>query len=257
MAISFIGNSTSFSDATSGTLTVYRSSLSSGNMMIAFIGGKDYNITITPPSGWTSIGSSTNGTTFAGTDTGSTKIQAFYKIATVFEPSSYGFSISGGGVSAVMMGMLHEYSTTTTWNTPTGTGATNPFNGWANISSSSTLSLPAGAFLPTCFVSNTDATSIGTFPSFSASGRSFGSWNSRPFSAYTTTSGGDGGMVTGYTSISSASNSTPQTVTIFTSGSGSERGHAFIVQLTDAAPTTTTTTTTRYPGRDFFQFITY
>lgn len=257
MAISFSGNSTSFSDTTASVLSLFRPGVSAGNMMIAFVGGKDYNITITPPSGWTSIGSSTNGTTLAGVDTGSTKIQAFYKIAGAFEPGSYGFSISGGGASAVMMGMIHVYSTTTTWNTPTGTGATNPSNGWSSISSSSTLSLPAGAFLPTCFVSNTDATSIGTFPSFSASGRSFGSWTSRPISAYTTTSGGDGGMVTGYTSISSASNSTSQTVTIVTSGSNSERGHAFIVQLTDAAPTTTTTTTTRYPGRDFFQFITY
>ena len=248
MAISFIGSSSTFAASQTTVSVTLPTGRASGDMLVIFIGGKQYNATISTPSGWTSIGTSTNGTTLAGVDTGSTKLQAFYRVADGTELSTINFTISGGsGVQNVFMGVCQAFRTNLTgFNTPVGTGVINgPVIGWSAMDSVSTLSLPVGAYLPTMFVSNTDGTNINTFPSYTATGRTFSGGNSSPISAFTTTIGGDGGAVSYYINVSAASNSTPQTLGIFTSGPSSERGHAYVVQLTDYAKS----------NGNFFQFF--
>lgn len=233
MAISFIENSLVFDNATGANLTMFPSiSPLAGDMLIAFIGGKAYNTTITPPSGWTSIGSSTNGTTASGVDTGSTKIEVFWKLASASEPSSYTFSLSAS--RTIFIGMIHVYRTTLNWNTPTGVGAEG--SSWNNIVSDTSLSLLVNTYLPICFVSNTDNTSITTVPFLSASNRTLASYTAKPITNYSTSNGDAGGMVTGYSNVTAASSTIPTTLSLNSSGSASERGHAFIVQLTDSPP---------------------
>ncbi len=235
MAISFVDNYIVFADTSGTTLTLFRPTYSTGDMLIAFIGGKAYNTTITAPAGWTSIGSSTNGTTASGIDTGSTFIQVFYKIAGASEPSSYSFTTSIN--RTIVMGMIHSYNTTLNWNTPVGSGALNTTStGWNTINSVSTLNLPIGAYIPIVFVSNTDATSITTLPILDTSPtslKSFASYSAEPITNYTTSNGDDGGMVTGYTSVTGSLTNSPVTMSINSSGSSSEKGHAYIVVLTD------------------------
>ena len=248
MAISFIGSSSTFAASQTTVSVTLPIGRASGDMLVIFIGGKQYNATISTPSGWTSIGTSTNGTTTAGVDTGSTKLQAFYRVADGTELGTVNFTNSGGSAANdVFMGVCQAFRTDLTgFNTPVGTGVINAFStGWSNMQSATTLSLPVGAYLPTMFVSNTDASNIGTNPSYTATGRTFSSGTSSPISAFTTTIGGDGGAVSYYINVSADSNSTPKTLGIFTSGPSSERGHAYVVQLTDYAQS----------NGNFFQFF--
>jgi hypothetical protein len=107
MAISFVGSSTSFGSGQSSFTVALPTGRANGDMLVIFIGGKQYNATIGTPSGWTSIGTSTNGTTNAGVDTGSTKLQAFYRIADGTELSTISFGISSGdATNNVFMGEL-------------------------------------------------------------------------------------------------------------------------------------------------------
>lgn len=239
MAISFIDNSTTFINTALSTITLNRpTTFVGGDMLIAFIGGKAYSTTITPPSGWTSIGSSTNGTTASGVDTGSTIIQAFYKIASASEPSTYNFTL--GASRSVLIGMIHVYRTNTSWVTPTGVDAVNAAStGWSTIQSSSTSNLNVGTFLPTAFISNTDSSSILTTPSFSStlSVKTYNSFTARPITAHTTATGDDGGMMTGYTSVLTSSTTLPTTINISASGPSTNKGNAFIVTLNDNANT--------------------
>lgn len=234
MAISFIDNSTIFDRTTGTNLSAFRGgTYQSGDMLIAFLAGKAYNANISPPSGWTSIGSSTNGTTSSGVDTGSTKIQVFWKIAGASEPTSYLFTVTS---NTIFMSMIHTYRTTTSWNTPTGVGAVNTSTtGWNNIESNTTLALLQDTYLPICFVSNTDSSTITTLPFLSAPNRTLASYTAKPITAYTTSDGDDGGMVAGYSSVTAASSTTPVTLSINSSGPTTDKGHAFIVQLTDSS----------------------
>jgi len=248
MAISFIDSSSTFAASQTSVSVSLPSSRVSGDMLVIFIGGKQYNATISTPSGWTSIGTSTNGTTNAGVDTGSTKLQAFYRISDGTESVTVNFTISGGsGAQNVFMGVCQAFRTNLTgFNTPIGTGVINvPVIGWSAMDSVSTLSLPVGAYLPTMFVSNTDSSNINVFPSYTATGRTFSGGASYPISAFTTTTGGDGGAVSYNINVSADSDSTAQTLGIFTSGPSSERGHAYVVQLTDYAQS----------NGNFFQFF--
>lgn len=235
MAISFIDNTTTFTDTSTATLTITRpTTYSAGDMLIAFVGGKAYNTTITPPAGWTSIGSSTNGTTASGVDTGSTIIQAFYKVATASEGASYSFTLSAS--RTVLIGMIHVYRTDLSWVTPTGVGAIqNTSTGWTGIESSLTSNLKVGTFLPTALIANTDSSAIGGTPSFSStlSVKTYSSFTGKPITSYTTTTGDDGGMYSGYSSVLTSSTTLPTSITIATTGPTTDRGNAFIVTLND------------------------
>lgn len=235
MAISFVGSSSTFGSGQSSFTVTLPSLRANKDMLIIFVGGKQYNATIATPSGWTSIGTSTNGTTNAGVDTGSTKLQAFYRVADGTELSTISFAISGGGAGNVFIGVCQAFRTNlTAFNTPIGVGVLDvTTTGWTTMQSATTLSLPVGCFLPTMFISHTDASNIGTSPTYSATGRTFSGGASSPVSAYTTTTGDDAGAVAYYISVSAASNSTAQTLNITTSGPSTDKGHAYSVQLTD------------------------
>lgn len=53
-----------------------------GDMMLLIAGGKPYNLGWSVPAGWTSLGSGASGTTAAGVDAGSMKVEVWYKEAT-------------------------------------------------------------------------------------------------------------------------------------------------------------------------------
>lgn len=234
MAISFVASSTTFAASQTSVAVSLPTGRANGDMLVIFIGGKQYNATISTPSGWTSIGTSTNGITNANTDVGSTKLQAFYRIADGTELATIAFSISGGsGAQNVFMGVCQAYRTNQTWNTPTGTGVINIGTGWSTMGAVSTLSLPVGAYLPTLFVSNTDATNIGTTPIYAATGKTLSIGTPNPISPFTSTLGGDGGAVSSYTNVTADSNGTAQSLGISTSGPSTDTGHAYVVQLTD------------------------
>lgn len=236
MAISFVGSSAAFASSQTSVGVTMPSLKVSGDMLVVFIGGKQYNSNISTPSGWTSIGTSTNGTTNANTDVGSTKLQAFYRVSDGTE-TTVTFTIGGGsGAQNVFMGICQAYRTTQLWNTPVGTGVIQTTaTGWSAMQSTTTLSFPIGAYIPTMFVTNTDASTIGTTPIYAASGKTFSAGTASPTAAFTSSLGGDGGAISTYTSVTTNSSGTPSTLQISTSGPSTDKGHAYVVQLTDYA----------------------
>ena len=233
MAVSFVSASSSFGSAASSSVSITQASgYAVGDMLIAFVCGKGYTAGVSTPIGWTDLGLSLNGATSSGIDTGSTFIRAFYKIATATE---LGVTISVSSAT-VLMGIMHCYrSTTKNWNTPVISGVVSAINSWTTLVAANTLSLPVGSFLASCFVSMTDSPTIGTTPTYTATGRTFSSFTANPAAAFSTTLGDDGNAVSGYRSVDTASNSTAQLLNISTSGASGERGHAYVVELSDFA----------------------
>jgi hypothetical protein len=233
MAVSFVSASSSWASAASGSVSISQASgYAVGDMLIAFVCGKGFTAGVTTPSGWTDLGLSLNGATASGVDTGSTFIRAFYKISTAIE-SGVTISVSS---ATVLLGIMHCYrSTTKNWNTPVRSGVVSATSSWLTLVAANTLSLPVGSFLASCFVSMTDSPTIGITPTYTATGRTFSSFTANPVAAFSTPLGDDGNAVSGYISVSTASNSTAQTLGISTSGASAERGHAYVVQLSDFA----------------------
>lgn len=84
MAIAFGSKSAFVSGATDGDITLDKpSGTAEGDLLLAHI-STDNTETITPPAGWTKIGSETSGSTDIN----------FWKVAGSSEPSTYGFDIS-------------------------------------------------------------------------------------------------------------------------------------------------------------------
>jgi hypothetical protein len=80
MPVSLRASGTAVFGVNSITPTIDAAQLA-GDMMILIAGGKPYDLGWSV-SGWTSLGSSASGTTAAGVDTGSMKMEVWYKIAT-------------------------------------------------------------------------------------------------------------------------------------------------------------------------------
>lgn len=71
------GTPTSVTAAVTAINPAVPSGAQSGDLSVLTVWAKPYNTTIGTPSGWTKIAEATNGTTAAGTDTGSTKVAVF------------------------------------------------------------------------------------------------------------------------------------------------------------------------------------
>jgi len=115
------------------TLTITKpASVVSGNFLIAgitFNGGS--NTTVTPPSGWTSIRKTTN-----GTDVG---METFRKVAGGSEPASYSWGISSSSTERASGGIIH-YSGVDTGN-PVDVSSGNTGNSSSIVASAVTTTL--------------------------------------------------------------------------------------------------------------------
>ena len=109
---------------TAGTDTSAAWTLPTGNaqydLLIAIYGGKPYDATVGTPSGYSTCGSTTSGTVANGNGTGSTRVQAFYKVHSGSE------SNPSGTVSATpsprMTAMLAATGYGTGWTVSSTTG---------------------------------------------------------------------------------------------------------------------------------------
>jgi hypothetical protein len=90
-----------------------------GDMMLLIAGGKPFDLGWSAPGDWTSLGSAASGTTAAGIDTGSMKMQVWYKEATSDTEANPTLT-EDSPVWNVVMGVIYVFSkdANETWAIP-------------------------------------------------------------------------------------------------------------------------------------------
>lgn len=97
MALSVVSSTVSANTASATNLSVpYPASIAAGNWLVMFVATKPYNAAIQTPSGWTLLGTRTNGTTAASTDAGSVQVAAYARKCNGTETGSLVVLITSG-----------------------------------------------------------------------------------------------------------------------------------------------------------------
>lgn len=226
MAISLRATGTYAENGGNSSFTVsIPAGAASGDMMLCFIGGKPYNTTFTLSGSWTSLGSATNGTVASGGDTGSMKVQCYYREHTGTE-SNPTVTLSTTDVAAAVIIVFQK--TTGTWGI-VGTGG--------GMSTAGTFFIVNGAALLD-ITANDMVTGYGATPTnsstqssmgISASGLTMGTFTESPTLDFTTSTNNDMSMSGGYGLVSSgtATNNPAYISTL----SASTTGTAYMVRL--------------------------
>jgi hypothetical protein len=204
-----------------------------GDLSVLTVWMKPFGTTITTPSGWTKIGEATNGTTAAGTDTGSTKVAVFVKVsAAVGAIGNLSFAGSPNSCGAV----INTYQNGTgAWDTSqftTGGDTTNA----ANYSATGAAGIAVAAGDWVCQSTAVDG-DVGTQSAQAIggmSGATLGTYVTRQ-SADTTTGTDSHGEV-GDVPVSSGSSSSAPTFTYTNASSGS--GTTLWLRMREAAGAT-------------------
>ncbi len=212
-----------------------------GDMMILAVGTKPYNgaNSISVATGWTSIGSATDGTVAAGTDTGSMKTELFYKIATSDTETNPQVDNSSNNVSGAVI-IVFQKAANETWDTPVGAGGGDASAGTGfSVTASSNPGITAGDLLVGYAAIRSDAGTQSSI-TITATGATMGAFTESPATDLATTSGGDMAMSGGYVAVSSG---TASAAPVYASTlAASHTGSAFIVRLRvipNVAPTVT------------------
>lgn len=104
MALAVASSTVSAATASAtATQVAYPASITSNDVLVLVVATKPYTATINTPSGWTLLTTRTNGTTAAGTDTGSMKVALFVKKADGTETGNLTISITSGNSSWAVM----------------------------------------------------------------------------------------------------------------------------------------------------------
>ncbi len=205
------------------------------DLMILIVGTKPYNgsNTISGPTGWTSLGSATDGTVAASSaDLGSMKTEMFYKIATSDAETDPTVANTSNDVSGAVV-MVFQKATSESWVTPVGAGGGDATAGTGfSVTAASNPGITSGDMLVGYAAIRSDA---GTQSSITvtATSATMGSFTESPGTDLTTTSGFDMGMSGGYVSVSSG---TASAAPVYASTlAASHTGSAFITRLRVAA----------------------
>jgi hypothetical protein len=194
MAISHRATGTATFSAASITPGIPAGS-AAGDMMLMLVGGKPYNSS-TSVSGWTSAGRFEDGTTAAGTDSGSMFTEVWYKEHTGSESNP---TLTEGGTTWNVVGALimsFQKGGSDVWSVPAlvGAGDTSAGTGWS-ATSASTLAGAVGDFWIAVHAFNSDAaTPCTSHPILTHPNLSFGTVTHDPATDPETTTGGDMGM---------------------------------------------------------------
>jgi hypothetical protein len=220
----------------------------SGDMMLCFIGGKPFGTTFTMPAGWTSVGSATNGTTASGGDTGSMKVQCYYKQHTGTESTP---TVTLGTTDVTAAVIIVFQKTTGTWGI-VGTGGGDTTSGTNFICNGASVLDIIGSDMMVGYGATPTNSSTQSTIGMSATGLTMGTFTEAPTLDFTTSTNNDMSMSGGYQPVSSGTaTGAPAYISTL---SAATTGTAFMVRLREVAATTTTTagptttTTTVAPG---------
>jgi len=216
IALRAAGTATAATAAVTAVNPAVPSGAQAGDLSILTVAVKPYNTTLTTPSGWTKIGEHTNGTTAAGTDTGSMKIALYVR-----ESASVGAIGNIGQSGANSMGaVIHVYSRTlAAWDFSSFTQGFDDTNG-INYSATGDAGINVAAgdwvFAGTAGNGDVGAVTAGTIGGMS--GATLGTVVDRTNAEYTT--GTDSRLTVGDVPITAGSSSAAPTCT-YTNASNS------------------------------------
>ncbi|MFZ2540710.1 MAG: hypothetical protein WAW75_02930 [Gallionella sp.] len=162
-----------------------------GDMMLLFIGGKQYDETITDPSGWTllSAGSGANGTVAMGLDTGSVVWKVYYR---EFVAGDTGPTITTDG--NVNIALIKSYKKTkATWVTPVAAKGSDTSSGTSlSMTMDADVGIIAGDMICHFACKPSDAGTM-TVPTITATSATFGTVLNLPVTNASTLLGNDFG----------------------------------------------------------------
>jgi hypothetical protein len=230
MAIAFRATG-AWADTNGGTLglTIPAGAVS-GDLMIAFVGGKPFNSTVTINQSWNNGGGATDGTTGAGGDTGSMQARIFWKIHTGTETNPTVSMTNTNVFSGVIV--VFSKAALQSWDLVFGGGGDNTA-GTGFSATTPSLDLATNDWVASFITTRSDAGTIGTFTT-TATGITFGGFNSQPTAGFTTTTGGDMSARSGYNTITAGTATTA--VTVAATLGAAHTGSMFLVRMREITP---------------------
>jgi hypothetical protein len=149
-----------------------------GDLSVLFVAGKPFDTTITTPTGWVLLGLVTNGSTAAGTDTGSTFVACFVK-----EGAAVGAipTLSMGSANSISA-QINTYSKAATevWDYSLFTSGSDTSSGTGfSATGAAGLNVAAGDWVLACHNTMTDAGTISALGISGMAGATLGTVTTR------------------------------------------------------------------------------
>lgn len=230
MAIALRATGTWSGSGNPGVVPVIPAGGQAGDLMVMFFGSKPFNNTPSINQNWNDGGFATNGTTNAGTDTGSMQAKIFWKIHTGSESNP---TITNSGTISVSSAVIVIFSKDPArfWDLQFGGGGDASAGTGFSATTTNTISLAANDWVASFIATNSDAGTIGTFTT-TASGMTFGAFQSQPTANFATTSGGDMCARSGYNTVTAGTATTA--ITVASTLGGSFTGSMYLVRMRES-----------------------
>ena len=193
--------------------------------MILFYGGKPFSSTPTINQSWNNGGFVTDGTVGAGGDTGSMQARIFWKIHTGTETNP----TVTNGTANIYAGVIVVFSKDASlfWDLAFGGGGDNTA-GTGFSATTPNIDLATNDWVASFITTRSDAGTIGTFTT-TATGMTFGAFNSQPTAGFVTTTNGDMSARSGYNTITAGTAITP--ITVAATLGAAHTGSMFLVRM--------------------------
>lgn len=229
MAIGFRATG-SWLDSTGNLTVTIPAGTVAGDLMILFYGTKPYNDAPTINQNWIDAGAATDGTVAAGVDVGSMQARIFYKIHTGTETNPVVTNATNNISSGVIVSFSKDSAKN--WSLAFGGGGDNTA-GTAFSATTPNISLDVNDWVASFITTRSDGGTVGTFTT-TASGISFGAFNSQPAAGFTTTGGGDMSARSGYNIVTAGTTIAP--ITVAATLGAAHTGSMFLVRMREVDP---------------------
>lgn len=228
MAIGFRATG-AWAEATGNLTATIPAGAVAGDLMVMFYGGKPFNSAPTINQSWNDAGAATDGTTAAGNDTGSMQARIFWKIHTGTETNP----TVTNGTANIYAGVIVVFSKdpALNWDVAFGGGGDNTA-GTGFSATTPAISLQTNDWVASFITTRSDAGTVGTFTT-TATGITFGGFNSQPTAGFTTTTNGDMSARSGYNTITAGTATTA--VTVAATLGAAHTGSMFLVRMREIA----------------------
>ena len=215
-----------------GNLTpVIPAGAQAGDLMLLFWAGKPYTLTPAVSGDWLSLGSATDGTTAAGADAGSMKVQVWARVHLGSETNPT-ITVTGANVSGAVI-VAYRATASGAFELPVGAGGgdASAGTGFSVTAGGNLDGLRQGDMVVYAAALRSDSANPGAF-TITASGATFGTATKTPTTDLSTTAGGDMDMSVGNRSVTAGSSTANPTLSATLAAS--HTGSAFLVRLREA-----------------------
>ena len=200
-----------------------------GDLMVMFYGGKPFNSAPTINQSWNNGGAATDGTVAAGNDVGSMQSRIFWKIHTGTETNPTVTNGTANVYSAVIV--VFSKDPLLFWDLAFGGGGDATAGTGFSVTTPN-IDLATNDWVASFMSIRSDAGTVGTFTT-TATGITFGGFQSQPSAGFTTTTGGDMAARSGYNIITAGTATTA--VTVAATLGAAHTGSMYLVRMRESA----------------------